>query len=124
MERDLGIEHLVRLYRACGGRDRFSEVHVITLSQDTLSEFVMPNDDRPQGAVHLTNPRILKTIPRICALLAKEAGFDIVDADELLHFDLEEFVRRHTRDALRRLLDQKIEPTMTGSELMKLTREP
>jgi hypothetical protein len=123
LERQLGIEHLVRLYGACGGRERFSEEYVRTLSQDTLSDFVMPNDDRPQGAVHPTNARILKSIPRICAMLAKYAGFDIIDTDELLNFDLEEFVRRQTLEALRRLQEQEIEPTMTGSELMKLTRE-
>ena len=123
LERDLGIGHLIRLYAACGGRDRFSDDYVRQLSRDTLSEFVMPNDDRPQGAIHPTNARILKSIPRICAMLAKEAGFDIIDSDELLNFNLEDFVRRHTREALRRLQDQKIEPTMTGSELMKLTRE-
>lgn len=123
LERKLGIEHLVRLYGACGGRERFSEDYVRKLSQDTLSDFVMPNDDRPQGAIHPTNARILKSIPRICAMLAKDAGFDTIDTDELLTFNLEEFVRRQTREALRRLRDQKIEPTMTGSELMKLTRE-
>ena len=122
LERELGMEHLVRLYGACGSRERFSEDSVRKLSQDTLSNFIMPNDDRPEGAIHPTNARILKSIPRICAMLAKEAGFDIIDADELLNFNLEEFVRRHTREALRRLQDQKIEPTMTGSELMKLTR--
>ena len=123
LERQLGIEHLIRLYSACGGRERFSEDHVRNLSQEALFDFVMPNDDRPQGAIHPTNARILKSIPRICAMLAKDAGFDIIDADELLNFNLEEFVRRQAREALRRLRDQKIEPTMTGSELMKLTRE-
>jgi hypothetical protein len=123
LERQLGIEHLIRLYGACGGRERFSEDYVKSLSQATLSDFDLPNDDRPQGAVHPTNARILKSIPRICAMLAKYAGFDIIDTEELLNFDLEDFVRRQTREALRRLRDQKIEPTMTGSELMRLTRE-
>lgn len=122
LERTLGIDHLIRLYVACGGRERFSEEYVRNLSQDVLSDFVAPNDDRPQGAIHPTNARILKSIPRICAMLAKEAGFDIIDADELLHFNLEEFVRRQTREALQRLKDRKIEPSMTGSELLKLTR--
>lgn len=123
LERQLAIEHLIRLYSACGGRERFSEEYVKNLTQDTISDFVMANDDRPQGAIHPTNVRILKSIPRICAMLAKEAGFDIIDADELMNFNIEEFVRRQTREALRRLHDLNIEPIMTGSELMKLTRE-
>lgn len=57
-------------------------------------------------------------------MLAKDAGFDVIDADELEHFDLEEFVRRHTKEALRKLQQQGIKPTMTASELLKLTREP
>lgn len=122
LERDLGIGHLVRLYAACGGRDRFSDDYVKALSQETLSNFVMPNDDLPQGAIHPTNARILKSIPRICAMLAKEAGFDIINNDELINFNLEEFVWRHSRAALDLLQAQKIEPTMTGSELMRLTR--
>jgi hypothetical protein len=122
LERELGAEHVIRLYAACGGRDRFSAEHVKQISEEKLLEFAIPNNDDPQGAVHPTNPRILKSIPRICAMLAKDAGFDIIDADDLANFDLEKFNRDHTRVALRTLKDQGIKPTMTANELLKLTR--
>ena len=122
LERELGAEHVIRLYVACGGRDRFSVEHVRQFSEAKLIEFAMPNVDDPQGAVHPTNPRILKSIPRICAMLAKDAGFEILDADELANFDLEKFVRDRTRAALRTLGEQGIRPTMTANELLKLTR--
>ena len=92
IERQLAIDHLIRLYIACGGRDRFSEDYVTNLSHEVLSDFALPNDVRPEGAIHPTNARILKSIPRICAMLAKEVGFNIIDADELADFNLEEFV--------------------------------
>ncbi len=122
LERELGTEHIVRLYAACGGRDRFSAEHVRQVSEAKLIEFAIPNSDDPTGAVHPTNPRILKSIPRICAMLAKDAGFEIIDADELANFDLEKFVRDHTRAALRTLSEQGIKPTMTATELLKMTR--
>ena len=56
------------------------------------------------------------------AMLAKDAGFEIIDADELANFDLEKFVRDHTRAALRTLKEQGIRPTMTATELLKMTR--
>ena len=122
LERELGTEHVVRLYAACGGRERFSEEHVKQVSEAKLIEFASPNNADPAGAVHPTNPRILKSIPRICAMLAKDAGFEILDADELANFDLETFIRDHTRAALNSLREQGIKPTMTANELLKLTR--
>lgn len=122
LERELGAEHIVRLYAACGGRDRFSPEYVRQVSKAKLIEFATPNSDDPTGAVHPTNPRILKSIPRICAMLAKDAGFEIIDADELANFNLEKFVRDHTRAALRTLKEREIRPTMTATELLKMTR--
>jgi hypothetical protein len=55
-------------------------------------------------------------------MLARYAGFDIIDADELERFDIEEFVRSHTRSALDRLREQGIVPTMSVEDLMRLTR--
>jgi hypothetical protein len=127
LEKDLATRHLVRLYIECGSRERFSEEHVrerTELRVGDLESYVgNANDDRPYGAVHPTNPSILKSIPRACAMLATYAGFDIVDADELASFDPEEFIRRHTQTALARLREQHVTPTMSAEDLMKLTRD-
>ncbi len=125
LEKKLAIPHLVTLFRVCGGRDRFSETHVRERTELKIPfiEWFAANDHRAQGAIHPSNPRILKTIPRACAMLARYAGFDIIDADELESFDIEEFVRQHTRSALERLQGQGIVPTMSVEDLMRLTRE-
>ena len=124
LEKDLAAKHLVSLYIACGGRERFSEAHVRerTALQLPDVEWFLANDSRPQGAIHPTNPRILKTIPRACAMLARYVGFDIIDADELAAFDTEEFIRTRTRNALEKLREQNVLPTMSAEDLMKLTR--
>ena len=60
-------------------------------------QWFMANDPRPVGAVHPTNPRILKNIPRACAMLARYvAGFDVIDAEELATFNAEDFIRNQT----------------------------
>jgi len=125
LEKELAGKHLVRLYIECGGRDRFSPDHVrerISLLLPDIEQF-LANDDRPQGAVHPTNTRILKSIPRACAMLARYAGFDVIDADELEHFEASEFIRSHTRTALEQLKVRGIKPTMSAEELLRLTRE-
>lgn len=125
IEKDLAKRHLIRLYRECGARDRFSPGHVKERTEIRLPDvqWYVANDSRPQGAVHGTNPRILKTIPRACAMLAKYAGFDVLDADELDNFDPENFIREKTQKALERLQHEGVEPSMSADELMKLTRE-
>jgi hypothetical protein len=126
VEKDMATKHLITLYAACGGRDRFSDEKVserttITL-QDVQRYIANDPDNRPQAAVHPANPRILKSIPRVCAMLARYAGFDVIDADELANFDPAEFIRRRTQTALDNLLQQGIRPTMTAEELMRMTR--
>lgn len=125
LEKDLATKHLVTLYAACGGRERFSDEHVRERTELKLPDlrWFAANDNRPQGAVHPSNPRILKLIPRACAMLAKYAGFEVIDADELEAFDLQGFIRNHTQRALIRLKDANVTPTMSVEELMKLTRE-
>jgi hypothetical protein len=125
LEKDLARRHLLALYVACGGRNRFSDEAVKEQTKLELpdAEWLEANDPRPQGAVHVTNPRILKNIPRVCAMLARYAGFEIIDADELASFDPEDFIRKHTKIALQRLQADKIIPTMSAEELTKLTRE-
>jgi hypothetical protein len=126
LEKDLAIKHLVRLYDACGGRSRFSDDAVAIRTEllvTDLEHFTKPNDGRPRGAVHPTNPKILKSIPAICAMLARYAGFVDLGPDALEEFDLEQFVRERTQSALNELRDRNIRPNLTAEELMRLTRE-
>jgi hypothetical protein len=125
LEKELAVQHLTTLYSACGGLNRFSEEATRERINVLLPQLVYfaVNDHRPRGAVHLTNPRILKSIPAACAMLAKYAGFDDLSPDELEEFDLEEFVKRRTYEALANLKDRDIRPTMTAEEIMKLTRD-
>ncbi|BCH24113.1 hypothetical protein [Mesorhizobium sp. L-8-3] len=126
LEKDLATKHLVRLYTACGGRDRFSdeavEARTNVLVRDVES-WVAPNDPDPKGAIHPTNVRILKSIPAACAMLAIYAGFDVIGSMLMDEFDADEFIRDHTRAALDRLKREGIQPTMTTEEVLKLTRE-
>lgn len=125
LEKELAIRHLVTLYSACGGRSRFSEEATRERIEVQLPELVYfaVNDHRPRGAVHPTNPRILKSIPAPCAMLARYAGFEDLSPDDLEEFDLQEFVRSRTEAALLHLKERDIRPTMTAEELMKLTRD-
>lgn len=125
LEKELAVKHLVRLYSACGGRDRFSEEATRALTRVRVEdiESFLANDDRPGGAIHPTNPRILKTIPRACALLAKYAGFDFLFPDELNQFDVDAYIKRKASEAIRKLKEKAIHPSMTADELMKITRE-
>lgn len=126
LEKELAVGHLVRLYAECGSRERFSDKFVeerSLLRIPELKNWSTPNDPRPQGAVHPTNPRILKSIPRACAFLAKYAGFSVIDAEDMMTFDPIEFLRQHTANALANLQTAGIEPTMTAEQLMKITRD-
>ncbi len=124
LEKDLATGHLVSLYIACGGRERFSKEIVRERARLKISdlEWLEANDPRPRGAIHPTNPHIVKSIPRACAMLARYAGFEVLDADELAAFDVEEFVRDRTRRALANLQAENVQPTMSADELMRITR--
>lgn len=125
IEKDLAAKHLVRLYSACGGRERFSPEAVAArtelLAQD-LRDWAGPNDPDPIGAIHPTNVRILKSIPPTCAMLAVEAGFELLSSMAMDEFDADDFIRESARAALDRLKAQGIQPTMSAEELLKLTR--
>ena len=125
LEKRLAAKHLVDLYIACGARERFSEdlVKKRTLLTIPDIDWLISNNPLPKGAVHPSNPRILKSIPWACAMLARYAGFEVITADELENFDPENFVREHTKSALERLKQENISPTMSVEKLMKLTRE-
>lgn len=125
IEKDLAINRLVWLYRAVGGRDRFSDDAVAARMQELMPEHPMPrpNDPRPRGAVHITNPRLLKSIPPSCTELARLAGFDVITPDELEDFDAAAFVRDRTEWALADLNEKGIRPIISIEELLEDTRE-
>ena len=125
LEKRLATKHLIRLYVECGGRDRFSEEAVLARMETKLAdvkEYLAPNSPEPMGAVHLTNPRILKSIPAICAMLATYAGFEIIGALQIEDFDAAAFVKERTRQALEALQEEGVQATMTAEELLRLTR--
>lgn len=125
IEKEMAIKHLTKLYWACGGRNRFSDeaVEARTKILDPQSDFFLANDPRPRGAIHPTNPRTLKSIPRACAMLAKYAGFEVISPDEFENFNLSEFILDHTERALQKLKFRNIRPILSADDLMKLTRE-
>jgi hypothetical protein len=124
-QKDLAQHHIINLFLACGGRARFSEESVIELTKTRLPEIEnwIANDPNPVAAVHLTNPRIVKTIPRPCAMLAKSVGFETFEVDELAELDLEALVRRRLQNALADLREKGISPTISAEDLMRLMRD-
>jgi hypothetical protein len=124
VEKDLATKHLLKLYEACGARTRFSEDEVRERQKLLLPDIQwFTNQESPIAALQPTNPRIIKTIPRACAMLARYvAGFITFDLDELEHLDLDKFIRDQTREALHKLRDEGISPTMSAEDLIKLTR--
>ncbi len=124
-EKQLAAKHLVTLYTACGSRERFIEEQVQELTALRLPDvaWILSNHDEPSGAVHPTNPAVLKSIPRACAMLARYAGFDVIDFDELEQFDAESFVRKHTKDALLSLKTRGVRSRLSPEELIRQTRD-
>jgi hypothetical protein len=125
IEKDLAQRHIISLFLACGGRSRFNEESVIELTKTTLPEIEswLANDPGPIAAVHLTNPRIVKTIPRPCAMIAKSLGFSTFEIHELEELDMEDLVRSKLEEAIKDLRRKGISPTLSADELMKLMRD-
>jgi hypothetical protein len=124
IEKDLAATHAIALFSACGGRQRFSEESVRERTETRLADVErwLANDPSPVAAVHRTNPRLIKTIPRPCAMLAKSVGFQIFDVDELAELNVTELVRENLENALDSLKSQGVSPTTSAEELMKLLR--
>lgn len=121
-EKDLAIKHILRLYVQLGGRRRLSEEYVKSKLAEELEEQVLPNSQEPHGAVHRTNPRILKSIPSTCIELARRAGFDVLTPLELEQFSSVVYSQQKVAAAVAMLQDKGIESTMTADELLKITR--
>ena len=125
IEKEHALKRLDDLYRALAGRGRYSDDIVIERMRELMPEQAVPrpNDTRPRGAVHVTNPRLLKSIPPSCAELARLAGFDVITPDALEEFDAIAFVRERTQWALADLSKKGIRPIMSIEELLDDTRE-
>jgi hypothetical protein len=125
IEKDLAQRHIIRLFQSCGERLRFNDDSVKELSKIVFTDIQqwLANSTEPMAALHPTNLRILKTIPRACAMLAQNAGFAVLDLDTLAESSLPELVRNNLQNALAHLKGRGIAPTMTAAALMKLMRE-
>ena len=124
--KDIAVSHLVRLYAACGSNTRFSDIAFKERAERVFPELnvYLSNDPLPIGAISRSNPQIQKTLPRICAQVAKEiANFEVMELDDLENLDMNAFIRRNTQIALQKLKDRGIKPTLTAEQLFKITRE-
>jgi hypothetical protein len=125
IEKTFAMAHLMSLYNVCGGKDRFSDNAVNDRVRVHVPDYEFPllNDIRPVGAIHPTNPRILKSIPRLCGTLAESIGFEVIDAESLATFKPSEFIKNQIDNAKAELAASGVKPTMSAIELHKLTRE-
>lgn len=124
IEKDLASKHLVNLYRACGARARFDSEAVrerTAILLDEIVNYVVNNPD-PIAAIHRTNLRIVKSLPRVCALLARYAGFDTLDLDDLENLDTSTVARENIERAIKNLQSQGISPNISSDELIKILR--
>ena len=123
LEKELAIPHIIELYKICGREMRFDDQTVDEITQTTLELVHRPNSQNPIGAVHPTNYRIRKYVPRMCALLVVYAGFTTFEIDEIEELDTKGFIQRKLEEALIKLKNFGIRPTMSVSELMRITRD-
>lgn len=124
IEKDLAAVQFTKLYVACGGFTRFTEDAVRERQRILLPHIQrFANNPEPVGAFHPSNPHARGAIPRACAMLARYAAhFEVVELDELETFDVEQYVRNRTREALDDLRQRQIVPTMSAEDLLHLTR--
>ena len=122
-EKTMAAKHLINLYLMLAGRLRFDQGEMVDRVLGTLGiEAARANDDTPRGAVHRTNPRIVKSIPPMCADLARQAGFDVLTAGELTEFDVPSHVSKVTDQGLSALRNRGIASKMSLDEFLNLTR--
>jgi hypothetical protein len=124
LEKDLAARHLITLYTACGGPDRLSEETVEALHTVTLPDIAqeISNREIPMIAIHPSNLKIAKSIPRVCAMLARYAGFFTIDADSFEDFDVDQFIRENLQEAIEKISRKGIRPNLSAEELMRLMR--
>ena len=124
VNRELALQPIATLYSACGGLRRLSNEAALERQQAKLPQIHwFANSEDPFFAIYPQDPNVIKSLPRVCAMLAKQlAGFEELDADELENWNVMDYVRKKTRAALQHLKARNIRPTMTAEELIKITR--
>lgn len=122
--KELSLIPLSTLYWACGGIDRWSREAAQERQKAVLPDIGwFANSDDPFFAIYKRDPNVIKTLPKICAMLAKHlADFEELDPDEILNWDPVDYIRRKTRQALDSLKERNIKPTMSADDLLKITR--
>ena len=122
--RELAVRPLSDLYWACGGLDRWSP-DAIREWQTALIPDVhyFANSDDPFFAIYQNDPNVIKVIPRVCAMLAKNlTDFEEISAEELVDWNPFSYIQNKTRLAFDRLKEKGISPRLSAIELLKMTR--
>ncbi len=125
-EKAIAIRHMLALYIACGGIERFSAEAMRQRTAIKLPDLqpYASNDPSPSAAFHLTNPSLVKAIPRACAMLARYlANFEVIDWSDLDDFDVLEFVRRNLKSALDEIEVSVRRPNVSVEDYLKLMRD-
>lgn len=122
--RKLALGALCSLYAACGGMERWSATSVEQRQRIKLPHLNWFTDSMdPTYALYPDDPNLIKTIPQACAMLAKHlASFEEIEPQDFISFDVGEYVKRKTRDALSHLKALGVKGTMSAEDLLKLTR--
>jgi hypothetical protein len=126
MAKDIAATYFLALYGACGGRFRFFEERT-QRRQNRLLPQMRPNDPQsPAGVVgifHPIDPSARGAVPRVCSVLARFlAGFETFEVDDLDDFEVEDYVRARTAEALRSLKELGIKPSVSADDLTRLMR--
>lgn len=123
--RELSIRPLADLYWACGGIDRWSQESVQARQAELLPDVhYLANRDDPFFAIYDRDPNIIKTIPRFCAMLAKNlSDFGEISEEELINWDPYKYIKSKTEQALKGLKSKGISPNISAEELLRLTRD-
>jgi len=122
--KELSIRPLSDLYWACGGLDRWSKDAIGARQTTELPDVhYFANSEDPFYAIYQHDPNIIKVIPRICAMLAKNlTDFEEIAEDQLVDWDPYQYIKDKTKSALDALRLKGVSPNLSAAELLKLTR--
>lgn len=123
--KDIATTYFTTLYSACGGRIRFSNDKILDRERILVPNHLSnaPPENGIVGVFHPTNPSAKNSLPSACKILARyAAGFEVFDTEDLDDFDVENYIKNKTQQALNLLRSKGIKPGISSNELMKLTR--